>query len=237
MDFTFDAYLKLIELVKISGYEFRNYHDYKYTEKCVIMRHDIDNSIEKALQLAKIENSEHVSATYFVLLNTDFYNVASKKSLSCINEIVSLGHEIGLHFDETAYGCEEIELKHFIAREARILSDIIDYPVTTFSMHRPNQRVLNSNLVIPGLVNAYGHPFFDEFKYLSDSRRTWRESVEEIVKAGKYKRLQILTHAFWYYEHELSLSETVRNYIGAANDERKLLMSQNIKDLDEIINN
>lgn len=159
MKFTYDDYRRLIGLLTDNGYKFRNYHDYRHTNKCVILRHDVDNSLEKAVKLATIEKEEKITSTFFLLLNTDFYNVASKRSLDYINELVGMGHEIGLHFDETAYECDERELKHFISREARILSDIIDYPVTTFSMHRPNKKVLNSNLVIPGLINAYGHPF------------------------------------------------------------------------------
>lgn len=210
MKFTYDDYRRLIGLLTDNGYKFRNYHDYRHTNKCVILRHDVDNSLEKAVKLATIEKEEKITSTFFLLLNTDFYNVASKRSLDYINELVGMGHEIGLHFDETAYECDERELKHFISREARILSDIIDYPVTTFSMHRPNKKVLNSNLVIPGLINAYGHPFFDDFKYLSDSRCRWREPIEEIIESGKYDRLQILTHAFWYHNTELSITETVK---------------------------
>ena len=81
MKFTYESYKGMIELLRTNGYEFVGYHDYERDGKCVILRHDIDNSIEKAVALAEIEKALGVRSTYFVLLTTDFYNVASVKSL------------------------------------------------------------------------------------------------------------------------------------------------------------
>ena len=235
MKFTYSSYNDFLKLIKECGYSFQTFLDYKESDKCVVLRHDIDNSLAQALRLAQIEADAGVKSTFFVLLNTDFYNVASNRSKGLIKEIVKLGNDIGLHFDETAYDCDEQELKTFISHEAKVLSDIIEYPVSTFSMHRPNKRVLNSNLIVPGLINAYGHPFFDEFKYLSDSRREWREPVVKIITSGEYNRIQILTHAFWYHEKEEDISATIKNYIYSANSERYSLMKDNIKDLESIM--
>ena len=41
--------------------------------------------------------------------------------------------------------------------------------------------------MVPGMINGYGKVYFKEFKYLSDSRRWWREPVEEIIESGQYK--------------------------------------------------
>ena len=53
------------------------------------------------------------------------------------------------------------------------------------------------------MINSYGQTFFHDFKYLSDSRRRWREPVEEIIRSGTYDRLHILTHAFWYHKQRI----------------------------------
>lgn len=102
-------------------------------------------------------------------------------------------------------------------------------------MHRPSQAALEADCSIPGVVNSYGKTFFRDFKYLSDSRRRWREPVEEIIRSGTYDRLHILTHAFWYREEEEDISRTVGDFIRAANRERYRQMADNITDLPSIV--
>jgi len=103
MQFTFTAYKHLLEKLNTNQYQFTNYHDYnKPKDRVVILRHDIDFSLKSAVKFAEIEHDMGISSTYFVLLRTDFYNAASKESQNCIKRIKSLGHEIGLHFDEAS---------------------------------------------------------------------------------------------------------------------------------------
>ena len=122
-----------------------------------------------------------------------------------------------------------------ILHERDILASILETPVTTVSMHRPSQATLESDLQIPGMINSYGQTFFHDFKYLSDSRRRWREPVEEIVASGRYDRLHILTHAFWYHQQEEPIEVTVRRFISSANQERYRQMEENITDLASIM--
>ena len=116
-----------------------------------------------------------------------------------------------------------------------MLSALLGTPVTSVSMHRPSQATLDADLQIPGMINSYGQTFFHDFKYLSDSRRRWREPVEEIVASGRYDRLHILTHAFWYHQQEEPIEVTVRRFISSANQERYRQMEENITDLASIM--
>ena len=76
--------------------------------------------------------------------------------------------------------------------------------------------------------------FFRDFKYLSDSRRSWQEPVEDIVRSGEYERLHILTHAFWYHEKDEDISRTAGDFIRSANRERYRRMAENITDIESI---
>ncbi|MDE5639191.1 MAG: hypothetical protein K2I47_05285, partial [Odoribacter sp.] len=181
----------------------------------------------------------NVKSTYFVLLTSDYYNVFSKESYSCIRKILSCGHEIGLHFDEVRY--PELEgniemIKEKIMEECEILGHAIGGAVTTVSMHRPSKMMLEANLEIPGIVNSYGFDFYKGFKYLSDSRRRWRESVDEIIESAEYKRLHILTHAFWYHEQELNMQDSLLSFINAGNTKRFSIMNENFTRLEDEIN-
>ena len=61
-------YEKIIKDLKSKSYEFRKIFDdiEKHTnKKQVILRHDVDVSIEAALELSSLENKLEVSSTYF----------------------------------------------------------------------------------------------------------------------------------------------------------------------------
>lgn len=234
MQFTFQAYRELLELLRKTGYVFVDYHS-QAASRCVILRHDIDYSPEAALKLGEIERFHRVAATYFVLLTSNFYNPASRTSREAFKKLQDMGHEIGLHFDETAYPASNGSMEEQIKREASILSDILDKEVQTVSMHRPSKETLDADLQIPGMVNSYGRAFFHDYKYLSDSRRRWREPVLDIIREGSYDRLHILTHAFWYHDPEESIEKTMGDFIRAANVERYNEMEANIAELQSII--
>lgn len=237
MEFTYSAYRNLLQLLREQGYSIQNYHDYKSAGRCAILRHDIDTSLSQAVKLAELEAAEGVRSTWFVLLRTDFYNAASKAGQAALRRIQSLGHEIGLHFDEASYvpalGPDEIVQN--IIKECGLLSALLETRVSSVSMHRPSKTTLEADYAIPGIVNSYGKTFFHDFKYLSDSRRRWREPVLNIVRSGEYDRLHILTHAFWYHEGEEDIARTVGAFIRSANKERYQQMAENITDLPSIV--
>lgn len=237
MEFTYRAFRELLSLLREQGYAFRNYYDYEDAPRCVILRHDIDNSLSQAMRLAELEAEEGVSSTWFVLLRTDFYNVFSKSGLEALRCIQSFGHEIGLHFDEASYvpalGPDEVVQN--IIKECGLLSALLETEVSSVSMHRPSKATLEADYTIPGIVNSYGKTFFHDFKHLSDSRRRWREPVLDIIRAGEHDRLHILTHAFWYHEEEEDIARTVGAFIRSANKERYQQMAENITDLPSIV--
>jgi len=235
MNFTFASYAQLLTLLRNADYKFCDYHTWNEEKRCVILRHDIDQSIEAAVKLAHVEQAMGVHSTWFVMLTSDFYNPASPKNLEGLRMIQSMGHELGLHFDEVAYVNPQEPVEKLITHEVGILSEILQTPVTTVSMHRPSQKTLDANLQIPGIINSYGNEFLCEFKYLSDSRRHWHEPVEEIVRSGEYDRLHILTHAFWYHEQEKSMGDAVQNFVDSAKHERYEQLVENISNLESVI--
>ncbi len=237
MRFTYDSYKQMIILLQQNKYTVCDYFNWKDNAKCVILRHDIDNDIQKALELARIEKELNVTSTYFVLVTSDFYNVFSARSERLLREISDCGHDIGLHFDEVRY--PEIktseDAKERVLQEAKQLSLITGKPVNTVSMHRPSKMMLEADLKIPGMINSYAQVFFKQFKYLSDSRRHWREPVEEIIKSGTYNKLHILTHAIWYNNIEMDIQDSLYAFINAGNMQRYRAEQENITDLESIM--
>lgn len=235
MEFTYLAYEKLIRQLEDKGYKFCDYINYKEKNKVVILRHDVDTSLNKALEMTKLENSLGVSAYYFVLLSTDFYNINSEKSLKILKEIRQLGGKIGLHFDEKKYN---LKLKEdyikYINYELDILSRILEEKIDIVSMHRPSKDFLEMDLEIPNVINSYQKKFFNDFKYVSDSRMNWRENIEEIIDS-EYSQLHILTHPFWYSKKIESMEEKLEQFLKLAIKERYESLEDNIRDFEQII--
>lgn len=235
MEFTYDGYRRL--LFKLSEY---GYKDCLYDEcqnvsgKKVVLRHDIDVSLDEAVRFSEIEKEVGVKATYFVLVSTDFYNVASKRERELVKAIQRNGGEIGLHFDEVVYENSGIEKK--IQKEALILENIIESPVKVVSMHRPSTQTLEADYHFEGITNSYGKMFFKEYKYVSDSRRNWREDIYKIIESGEYENLHILTHPIWYNDNESSAGDVLQQLI--RDEELKVCeaLKDNIRDVEEFIN-
>lgn len=236
MEFTYSAYKNLIKKLKDKNYEFCNYENYLEKNKIVILRHDVDISLDKAFEMAKLENELGISAYYFILLSTDFYNINSEKSLSILKNIKQLGGRIGLHFDEKKYNINsENDYIKYVNYELEILSRILGEKVTTVSMHRPSKNFLDIDLEIPNVINSYQKKFFNEFKYVSDSRMNWRENIEEIVDSEKYDQLHILTHPFWYSENIENMEEKLESFLRLTVKERYESLNDNIRDFEKII--
>ncbi len=236
MNFTYDAYKSLIALLQGNNYTITDYHNWTSHEKCVVLRHDIDYDIKKALEFANLENGLGVKSTYFVLVTSDFYNVFSSANANMLNKIAALGHGIGLHFDEVRYPGYNLDgLREKIIEESQLLEKAAGIKVSTVSMHRPSKMILDSNLQIPGIINSYSDTFFKNFKYLSDSRRRWREPVKEIIASNQFKKLHILTHAFWYNDREADLHDSISLFVNNANHDRYITLSENITDLQSIM--
>lgn len=236
MKFTYEAYENMILSLKKNNYEIVDYKNYEGKERIVILRHDVDFSLEKALEMAELENKLNVSAIYFVLLSTDFYNVASKKSIEIIKKIINLGGTIGLHFDEQKYQIEtKKDLIKYIKYEADILSKIIEEKIDIVSMHRPSKKFLEMNLEIPEMINSYQKEFFKNFKYVSDSRMNWRENIEEIINSNKYEKLHILIHPFWYEEKEDTMRNRLKKFLENSVIDRYHTLDDNLKNLESVI--
>lgn len=238
MRFTYDGYRQFLGLLRENGYAAAGYDSWKEHGRCVILRHDIDMDISSAVRIACLEQEERVTSTFFVLLTSDFYNVFSKENSKRLQRILECGHAVGLHFDPARYpetdGNAEA-LKQKITAEARLLETVVGRDVRAFSMHRPGKGAAGGGLEIPGMADSYGKEFFHGFKYLSDSRKHWREPVDGIVASGRFPRLHILTHPFWYSDMDKDMYTSLNEFVKGAGRQRFDFLKANITDLESVM--
>lgn len=236
MEFTYQAYIDFINWLKKKEYKFVSFdHDFK-SKKVVINRHDVDFSLEKAYEIGKIDHSLGIKSTFFILVSSFFYNLFDKKSKLLLEKLMSLGHDIGLHFDETQYPINSIlDFEKYLIYECKTLSNIIEKEIVVFSNHRPSEFVLSGIEIEHPIINAYSHDNFVSTKYFSDSRMHWREDIGAKIEQNKYNKIQINTHPFWYSKEEKTIKEVFIEFINKhkKNFYSELLLST--KDFEQII--
>jgi hypothetical protein len=198
-DFTPAAYRALLTALLERGYEVRDYANADPQMRHLILRHDLDMSLEAALPIAEVENSLGAKAHYFVLLRTEMYNLFSARAREILLALRGLGHEIGLHLDASLYGNDTAQLQQASESECRVLEAASGAPVHVISFHRPAKALLGYPEKLAGRLHAYQPKFFTEMGYCSDSRGAWHYGApREHAAVREGRALQLLTHPIWW---------------------------------------
>lgn len=227
-DFTRANYRQLVRLAR-ENYAFRTFSSFDRSERFVLWRHDVDFSMHAARHLARIEAEEGVKATYFINIHSEFYNAFERDVSDCTQDIIGMGHELGVHFDAAYYGVRsEAELDDLIAREGRILAETFGSPPAAVAFHNPTIFGLGCEAwSYGGLINTYARYFQTDVGYCSDSNGYWRHRrLEDVLKAASDPRLQVLTHDAWWQDEPMSPMARVERCIGGRADKTRQLYGE-----------
>jgi hypothetical protein len=187
-------YRELLEAAKAGGYRFA-FFDREPAAGDLLLRHDVDLSLDAALTLAELEAEAGAAATYFLMTRSVFYNLASAEGERALARLRELGHRVGLH---AVYPQLELD-------------DRFD-PVVAW--HNPDPEFMREPL--DGAVNVMQTPYFDADHYRSDSNQHWRSGCpHEELAAGHFEWLQVLTHPeIWVYSGR-TMRETMLSMLDA----------------------
>src|SRR6478736_4805823 len=94
--FDLDHYRELLDAAKAGGYRFA-FFDHQPAAGDLLLRHDVDLSLDAALRLAELEAEAGAQATYFLMTESVFYNLASEEGRAATERLRELGHRVGLH--------------------------------------------------------------------------------------------------------------------------------------------
>jgi hypothetical protein len=208
--FELDHYRELLEAAKRGGYRFR-FFDGEPERGDLFLRHDVDLTLEAAAQVAELEAGVGVHATYFLMKESVFYNLASHEGRAVLEQLRALGHRVGLHA---------------VWPEAE-LDDRFD-PVVAW--HNPDPDYVS--VPLDGLVNVMAAPWFSPETYRSDSNQSWRNGCpHEELAESRFEWLQLLMHPeIWVYPGE-TMRETMLSMLDRERERRLVQLSEDRIDL------
>ena len=223
MDFMLKKYQKLLTSFKDAGYKFvtfEQYLDEKPDGKIIILRHDVDELAENALEMARLEKTLGIIATYY------FRRVKQSDKPSIIREVADMGMEIGYHYEDLSRA--EGNMDEAVDSFRRNLDYFRTYyPVKTVCMHGSSSSKYDNRDIWKAhkLENfgLAGEPYlnvdFNKVFYLTDTGYAWDggkyavrdvvqsiflqkyHSSDEIMQALKNEefpeQIMILAHTLW----------------------------------------
>jgi hypothetical protein len=197
--FDLDHYRELLEAARAGGYRFA-FFDHDPRAGDLLLRHDVDLSLAAALDLAAAEREAGAAATYFLMTESVFYNLASPEGADTIARLRELGHRVGLH---AVYPRAELD-------------DRFD-PVVAW--HNPDPEYMSAP--VDGATNVMELRFFSPETYRSDSNQHWRHGCpHDELAAGRFEWLQLLTHPeIWVHPGD-TMGETMLAMLDAERDRR-----------------
>jgi hypothetical protein len=206
--FDLTHYREILGGARAGGYRFA-FFDRDPQPGDLLLRHDVDLSLEAAVRLAELEAEEDAAATYFLMTQSLFYNLASPVGERAVERIRELGHRIGLH---AVWPRAELD-------------DRFD-PVVAW--HNPDPPYMREP--IEGAANVMEERF--SASYRSDSNQHWRSGCpHDDLRAGEFEWLQLLTHPeIWVYPGN-TMRETMLAMLDA---ERELRIVQLAEDRIEL---
>ena len=197
--FDLEHYGELLEAARAGGYRFA-FFEGKPHEGDLVLRHDVDLSLEAAVRMAELEADSGAAATYFLMTESVFYNLASEEGERALARLRELGHRVGLHA---------------VYPRAR-LDDRFE-PVVAW--HNPDPDYMSSP--VEGAINVMEEPWFSPATYRSDSNQHWRSGCpHDDLRTGEFPWLQLLTHPeIWAYPGE-TMGETMHAMLDAERERR-----------------
>ncbi len=227
-NFTHRNYRVFLQRFIDAGYEFAPFDKgaelLETGKPFVLLRHDVDLDLHRALRIAEIEADAGVHSTFFLLVRTDHYNLFSAESTDVVRRLLVLGHYLGLHFDVAAYpnATAAEDLAAACAQEVTLLQSWFEREITMVSYHRPSALVLTGDRALSHpLPHTYMHLNTRSIRYMSDSRGQWREGEPTLTDTFRERKpFHILTHPIWWNERPTTPYEALQQYV---HDQRRAL--------------
>lgn len=186
-----------------------------------LLRHDVDVDLAAAVVMARAEAAMQISSTYFLMWRSPCYNLMSRSGQKYAEEILELGHHVGLHYDQGFDALRQFLPKtttEQIHQQAHWLEILLNCRVTAVSFHQPSSVILQAGVDCGERLNTYDRNFLRDFHYVSDSNRVfslWTSTeinssidVHTFALAHRWpQNIQLLIHPLWWVYDDTSTDD------------------------------
>jgi hypothetical protein len=193
-EFSLGHYRELLAAANAGGYRCAGF-DRPPAAGDLILRHDVDLSLDAALRMAEVEADAGAWSTWFLMTRSVFYNLDSAEGERAIARLRELGGRVAHH----------AVWPHV---------DLDERFVPVVAWHNPDPEYMSAP--IDGAENVMAAPWFDPEHYRSDSNAHWRHGCpHEQLAAGGFEWLQLLTHPeIWAFDGA-TMRETMESFLDA----------------------
>jgi peptidoglycan/xylan/chitin deacetylase (PgdA/CDA1 family) len=198
-DITFDqsGYARIIRTALAEGYTVVPVCEaLAAPPKALVLRHDLDYSLDRALIMAELEQSLGVRATFYVMLTNPFYNPLTTRGRGILAQIAGMGHEIGLHWDSSVYPSDPDAAGAHFQHELAMVEAASGFKIRSASQHIPTD---NPYLDVEKFIEleAYSNRIVSRYRYVSDSCMVWRGTTPlDLISEGVDS--YFCTHPIWW---------------------------------------
>jgi len=200
-NFTLKHYTKTIENYLRLDYKFSTANNsFNSHKKQIYLAHDIDMDTSLVSKMSLAEDLAGVKSTYYFRVRSRNYNILSQENIFLMQSLVDRGHGVGLHYEpRPGFVSKELDYENDICKLLEFLSYSTDLNFNIFNIHEPSRTGIDLSKILVEKNRCYNSPFFEGFKYLSDSGARWREGCFS-EHLGKWEKMLVLTHPFWWYD-------------------------------------
>ncbi len=202
-DFSLEHYDFILKKALQEGYSIQSLEQYfdRPLDPVLLLRHDVDVSIQYAGRMAEIEHRAGVRSTIFIRVHAAEYNPFSRQNYQCLRWLTDEGFEIGLHHEVGVFPLPGSTPREQLQRELTVLTAVLERKVRAATVHLPKHvryTLDPSEFADLGIEYEGGAALFNEGGvFMSDSNRLKKpECLCRML--GKAPKILSTTHPVWW---------------------------------------
>jgi len=201
--FSLSGYRRILLKASAQGYHFQTFSGYlqEPRKKAILLRHDVDYSLEYALRMASLEYELGVRSTYFVRIHSTRYNLFDRFNYRRLKRLLRWGFEIGVHQEVCNFAQNGDDATKLLSREKLVIESILGENVYGVATHLPR---LNNLPMTDELIEMTGFKYRPDDEifnrdaiFVSDSQNYWKKyTLDEVL--GVSDKLLANIHPVWW---------------------------------------
>lgn len=200
---------RFLDGIKTDQFSIRSFEDYTSgtlddTRVNVIIRHDVDISLDRTKKIAEMENTLGISSTFFFRLHAERYSF--EEAIPVIRKLADDGFRIGLHYEtlgvtkgnlEEAVELLETEIEEI--RKVVTVSVVAAHGQKQFKNRTIWEYVDKAKIRVSSAYDMKYDMYLSDAGGKSLRDKTGKYLFERVYEAKPGQVVQVLIHPDWWY--------------------------------------